>query len=149
VCLTIILLTILECAEDDSKSIVKREAKDAERQREKSFEQKNSEGGVLAVDRSDTIKVNDSQLKLRDAFQKLWHENSPWMKSVISDSIALSVEDTPQQEKMRDMKVASMFSTSIWPSLKTNGWSSKQVKDERGRVETHYMFQGKAVGLRA
>jgi hypothetical protein len=160
-CWTIVLMTLLEAATDDSEASEKREAKAADKAREESVEPgKPIEGGVLAVDRSFET-VSDVKKLVQTAFEKLWRESSNWMQDVLTDATDFASHSIPREQELLD-KIhhtgsksaqplikppdnANMFATSVWPSLKSRGWVAELITDGDSAGKTRYVFQRKEV----
>lgn len=154
-------MTMLETVEDDSEAAKKREAKAAEKVHEESVEPtERIEGGVLAVDRSSDPIVHDVKKLREKAFEKRWRDVSNWMGCVIADAVAFASDNAPREKEQLDKilrktnessqplqrsEIASMFATSVWPSLKSRGWNVDLITDGDAAGKTRYSFQGKEV----
>lgn len=157
----LILLTLIESAADDAEKSMSREQRSAAKEREKVVESEApGNGGVLASAPPETSPFSTiKELRLK-AFEKLRDETSEWMKSVLSDAVAYAIENIPREEKSlksvfrgknftsdNHCDIATMFETSIWPSLKNRGWVANIAVEGESAGSTHYSFQGKDVSL--
>jgi hypothetical protein len=154
-------MTLLETAEEDSEATKKREAKAAEKVRDESAESaKLIEGGVLAADLSTVLTVQDAKNLKQKTFEKHLRETSNWMRHVFSDAVAFASDHTPREKDQLDRILRKttgssqpcqqsgntyMFATSVWPSLKSRGWTSELMTDGNAAGKTRYSFQGNDV----
>jgi hypothetical protein len=157
------LTTLLESADDDVGAAKKRDARTAEKVQEESTEvSKPGNGGVLAVDRSSEVTIEDADKLKQKAFEKHWRDTSNWMGHVLSDAIAFASDHAPREKEQLDRilrktngsshhlqqsKIASMFATSVWPSLKSRGWNAELITEGDTAGKTRYSYLGKEVSL--
>ena len=161
-CWTIVLTTLLETVEEDSEATMKREAKAAEKLRdEKAESSKTEDGGVLAADRSSfEPTVLDVENSKRKSFKKHLREASNFLQHVLSDAVTFASDHTPREKSLLDKILhkttkssqlsqqssgTSMFATSVWPSLKSRGWTAEVMADGNAVGKTRYIYKGKEV----
>lgn len=165
-CWTVVLTTLLETAEEDSEATRKREAKAVEKLRDERAESAKSEdGGVLAADRSSSEPtVLDVENAKRKSFKKLLRESSNFLQHVLSDAVTFARDHTPREKNLLDKMLrkttkssqlfqpsssTSMFATSVWPSLKSRGWTAEVMSDGNAVGKTRYSYKGKEVSTYA
>ena len=151
----------METAALDADRAMNREVKAAEKDREKAAEAAQpADGGVLAVTpSSDKVATTPIEERKQKAFEKLRTETSDWMKGVFSDAIDYAKENSPREKELIDRvvhkietsqplkqtEIASMFATSVWPSLKNRGWKAEVLAEGESAGKTRYSFDGKDV----
>lgn len=164
-CWTLVLTTLIETASEDGERAMNREVRAAEKDREKTAEAaKPADGGVLAVSLSSekvTVTASVEELKQK-AFEKLSKEASDWMEDVIADAVAYAKEKSPREKEflnrvlhktsdsaqpLKQSEIASMFATSVWPSLKSRGWKAEVISEGDSAGKTRYSFEGKDVRM--
>ena len=155
------MTTLIETAASDGEKAMTREVKAAEKDREKNAEAANpSDGGVLAVAlSSDKVSASIEELKEK-AFEKLRRDTSNWIKDVIADAVAYAKENSPRDKEsldralhktngspqpLKESEIATMFATSVWPSLKSRGWKAEVLTEGDSVGKTRYSFDGKDV----
>lgn len=154
---SIVLMSMIETAEEDASMAKKREERAAEKKREESAPQ---DGGVLALDRSQEATneaLDDGQLQDR-AFKKVLGANATWMKLAIEDAVAFAKESEPRDadtikkflkatdtEKRRPHGISASFAESVWPSLKSRGWKAELLVEGPAAGKTRYAYEGKQV----
>lgn len=110
------------------------------------------EGGILAVDRSQSVDPAQSSKCLQQAFLKLRCDISSWIDDVLSDALAyalISGVGSPTKSTYDDVsaharqrEVETIFGSTIWPTLKNKGWTAALDTDATGSTTTMYSFQG-------
>lgn len=159
------MTTLIETASEDGERAMNREVRAAEKDREKTAEAaKPADGGVLAVSLSSekvTVTASVEELKQK-AFEKLSKEASDWMEDVIADAVAYAKEKSPREKEflnrvlhktsdsaqpLKQSEIASMFATSVWPSLKSRGWKAEVISEGDSAGKTRYSFEGKDVRM--
>jgi hypothetical protein len=151
---SLILTTVVEVASEEVEGAKKREERAAQKFR-KSFEDENN-GGVLAAElpsaeASDQRNSEETEL----AFARLWEAIEGWASKPLSDAIEFAKSHAPRSREMilslagiadkpRQLgidDVASKFVESVWPSLKSRGWSSVSFSSGDAAGKTKYMFK--------
>jgi hypothetical protein len=156
-CWTVILTTLLEAVDDAAESTVKREERQAEKCRGISDA---AVGGVLAIDRSLDVAVQNMDERKVCEFKKIWHETTAWIGKVINDAVEFARTNSPRSivqldvqgsipalspKKVLNGEIEAMFMSNVWPSLKNRGWKSESVATEDNNKRTHYFFRGTEV----
>jgi len=161
-CWTLVLTTLLDTAAGDGEKQMNRELRAAEKVREKAAEAfEPADGGVLANGLPSPEKPKSSIEELKQiAFMKLRLDTASWMEAVIVDAVMYAKEHSPRDKEMLDRvlrksndspqrlnqnDIATMFATSVWPSLKNRGWKAEVISEGASIGKTRYSYDGKDV----
>lgn len=157
-CWSIILLTFLEVAEEDSTQMQKRQERAAEKEREKAA-QANSDGGVLAEASVSKVTPEDEVILKRKCFSKLWATNISWARHALEDCVSYAKNNDPREQstldkvlhrsdapKKRISNVSTLFMESVWPSLKNRGWKGEMRTEGNLAGQVVYKADEKEVG---
>ena len=158
----IVMVCLLDHAEDNGEQAKKALQRAAEKRRSEGGESKQETGGMLAVDRStEPNEEEKKQLKV-EAFQKLVQMHSSWLKQVFADAVSYAKDNEPRDKETVDLiyrkpteseqppkptETATIFATNVWPSLKSRGWKAITKVDGSSAGKTIYSFEGKEVRL--
>lgn len=153
---SLILTSLVEVAKDEAQGVKKKEGR--------SLTQKNDEnGGVLASKLNqldDEAPSEVSEEELQKAFNHIWKSVSSWMGQVVRDAVtyASSSEprnsasiarilrrESPSQVSLHDIN--AKFARSVWPSLKTRGWTATVETEGNSAGKTKYVYSAKEVSL--
>lgn len=151
---SLILTSLVEVAKDEAQSVKKRE--------ERLLKQKNDDlhadkenGGILAEShtRLDDEAVDGlSKNELEKAFNHIWKSVSSWVGQVVHDAVEYASSVTPRdsamlcrtlereppsQTSIDDIKLK--FAMSVWPSLKTRGWTAIVENEGNPASKTKYI----------
>jgi hypothetical protein len=161
---TTVFTTIVEAAADEVENARKREERAAKKLREESLEKEKGQGGILAVDlsREDAtpVKVNAEEEKEK-AFVRIWKTVSCWCTRALDDAVEFAKEHEPRDKEtierlLEESKesqplssdaVSSKFARSVWPSLKSRGWSAVITDEGDAAGETRYLYKGQEVRI--
>lgn len=161
-CWSIVLWSIIESVTENTEIAARREVKIDEKNRELELSIKSSNdatevhgGGVLFLNSSREIVFDAKKFK-ENEFTKLWHETKDWMSRLIADAVAFASSNTGRttsgNQKLSshsylmnfEAEEEAKFLSSVWPLLKSRGWKS-ELKVDKARNKTHYMFNGNKV----
>lgn len=161
---SLVMSTLMDSAADDAEKSLIREMKAAEKYREKVVDREApAQGGILAEASPPHMpgQRHSSLIALQQAvFGKLLAECSPWMNAVIADAINFAKENSPRGQKMlprvlrrstnaaasmNQSDIATMFATSVWPSLKNRGWKAEVISEGMSAGKTRYAYGGNDV----
>jgi hypothetical protein len=153
---SIVLITLLEIAQDDVNHTIKRRSK------EESEKASQEDGGVLASSTLPSLDVAalEKELSLQ-IFEKLWSANRSWAKKALDDAVSYARTNEPRDQKTilrvlnpdawkvksEQESNANEHFAKAWQSLKNRGWKAQIITSGEQSGKTRYEFDGVQVRL--
>ena len=157
---SLILTSLVEVAHE--------EAEGAKRKDERVMKQKGDEsntdrdnGGVLASRLNLThegLSRKPTEEEREKAFSHIWKSVSSWVGQVVRDAVDYASTAEPRDSatvsrilrKERPSErsidaINSRFARSVWPSLKTRGWTASVETEGSSAGQTKYVYAGTVV----
>jgi hypothetical protein len=157
-----VLFIMHEAAQEDAQSNKKKAERAAEKRRETEVsDQDPLGGGVLGKSPTPTAELVASKEDIEASFSKLLSGHSAWLGHPLSDATSYAQSNSPRPKEKLDRTLQEcagkepalrskhgmlrLFSESLWPSLKSRGWTTEQVTQGAYSGATHYRHGGEEV----
>jgi hypothetical protein len=156
---SLILTSLIEATYEEAQGAKKKDERILKQKADETHDEDKQNGGILASKANlleeESSKVSNKELE--KAFNYLWKSVSPWAGQVVRDAVDYASTSAPRDSKTLSRilrkpppseltinDVHSKFARSVWPSLKTRGWTAS-VEIEGSSDQTKYVYSGTVV----
>jgi hypothetical protein len=158
---SLILTSLIEAAHEEAQGVKKKDERILKQKADETHEEDRQNGGVLAskanmLEDEGSSSVSDEEIE--KAFSYLWKSVSPWAGRVVRDAVDYASTSSPRDSKTLSRilrkpspseltlnDVQSKFARSVWPSLKTRGWTANVETEGSSIGQTKYVYSGTVV----
>ncbi|GAX26228.1 chromodomain-helicase-DNA-binding protein 7 [Fistulifera solaris] len=154
---SLVLTSLIEAAQEEAQVAKKKDERILKQKAVETHEEDRQNGGVLASKANllEEESSNVSDEELEKAFKYLWKSVSSWAGQAVRDAVDYASTSTPRDSKTLSRilrkpppseltinDIHSKFARSVWPSLKTRGWTANVETEGSSAGQTRYVYSG-------